>query len=135
MAKATKTRENPTDRTGEAARDPLRLRLAFGPGRILGPGRVELLERIEATGSLAAAGRAMKMSYKRAWTLVEELNRTFDAPLVELSRGGSAHGGAVLTPLGREVAERYGRMLAATRSAVADDLAALSGRLRPAADD
>ncbi len=108
----------------------MRLRFVFGPRQIVGPGRVDLLGEIERTGSLAAAGRAMRMSYKRAWTLVEELNATFDAPLVELSRGGSGHGGAVLTPLGREIVERYRRMLDSTRAVVADDLDAMSARLR-----
>lgn len=129
MADATKTLENATDRAGGPGSDPLRLRFAFGPGQIIGPGRVELLRRIEETGSLSAAGRAMRMSYKRAWSMVEELNRTFDAPLVSLSRGGSGHGGAVLTPLGREVAARYGRMLERTKAAVAEDFAALAARL------
>ena len=111
------------------AGETLRLRLNFGPRRIVGPGRVELLEQIERTGSLAAAGRAMRMSYKRAWTLVEELNATFDTPLVALARGGRAHGGAVLTPLGREVVERYRRIVALTLAAVAEDVGALADRL------
>lgn len=114
----------------ELSRIP-RLRLVFGPQQLIGPGRVDLLELIESTGSLAAAGRAMKMSYKRAWTLVEELNRTFDVPLVELSRGGSGHGGAVLTPLGREVVERYRGMQARLDAVIADDLEALGSRLAP----
>lgn len=115
--------------TGEGLAHVPRLRLVFGPKAILGPGRAELLEHVERTGSLAAAGRAMKMSYKRAWSLVEELNHTFDEPLLELSRGGAGHGGAVLTPLGREVVERYRRMQADSLAAIADDLAALALRL------
>ncbi|MFD2237021.1 winged helix-turn-helix domain-containing protein [Aureimonas populi] len=111
-----------------------RLRLVFGPQAIIGPGRAELLERVARTGSLAAAGREMRMSYKRAWSLVEELNRTFDTPLVELSRGGAAHGGAVLTPLGAEIVERYRRMQALSEAAIAPDLKALAARLAPRAD-
>ena len=123
-------KEADKDRSSAISRVP-RLRLVFGPQQIVGPGRADLLELIESTGSLAAAGRAMKMSYKRAWMLVEELNRTFDAPLVELSRGGSGHGGAVLTPLGREVVERYRGMQARLDAVIADDLEALASRLAP----
>ncbi len=106
-----------------------RLRFVFGEARILGPGRVDLLEGIRATGSIAAAGRAMRMSYKRAWTLVEELNATFDAPLVEMRRGGAGHGGAVLTAFGEEVVGRYRAMQAASDRAIAADLEALLRRV------
>ena len=108
-----------------------RLRFVFGEKRILGPGRIALLEGIGQTGSISAAGRRMKMSYKRAWTLVEELNGTFGEPLVEMHRGGAAHGGAALTALGAEVVERYRRMQAASDAAIAADLDALLRRLEP----
>ncbi len=108
-----------------------RLRFVFGAKRVLGPGRVDLLEGIGESGSIAAAGRRMGMSYKRAWTLVEELNATFDAPLVEMHRGGAGHGGALLTALGTEVVERYRRMQAASDQAIAGDLGALLKRLGP----
>lgn len=106
-----------------------RLRLLFGDQRIVGPGRADLLEGIRDTGSIAAAGRAMAMSYKRAWTLIEHLNATFDAPLVVVHRGGSGHGGAVLTDLGTEVLERYRRMQRLSDAAIAEDLKALEARL------
>lgn len=112
-----------------------RLRLVFGERRIVGPGRADLLEGIAATGSIAGAGRRMGMSYKRAWTLVEELNATFDAPLVAMSRGGSGHGGAALTELGAEVLERYRRMRALSDAAIAQDLEALARRLGPVTDE
>lgn len=85
----------------------LSLRLDFSPGGRLGPGKVELLEAVEQTGSISAAGRAMTMSYRRAWLLVDELNRMFRQPLVEAQPGGSKGGGAHLTPLGREVVAHY----------------------------
>ncbi|KQQ85878.1 LysR family transcriptional regulator [Aureimonas sp. Leaf324] len=112
-----------------------RLRLVFGERRIVGPGRADLLEGIAATGSIAGAGRRMGMSYKRAWTLVEELNATFDAPLVAMSRGGSGHGGAALTELGAEVLERYRRMQALSDAAIAQHLEALARRLGPVTDE
>ena len=102
-----------------------RLRIVLEPEIALGPGKADLLEEIEQTGSIAAAGRAMGMSYKRAWSLVQALNDGGGAPLVETSRGGTGQGGAVLTGLGREVVSRYRHMQQATREAIDDDLAAL----------
>lgn len=110
-----------------------RLRLVFGERRIVGPGRADLLEGIRETGSIAGAGRRMNMSYKRAWSLIEQLNATFDAPLVSMSRGGSGHGGAALTELGAEVLRRYRRMQELSDAAIADDLEALASRLGTAA--
>ena len=68
----------------------------------------------------------MGMSYKRAWSLVQALNDGFGAPLVAASRGGAAQGGATLTPAGQEVLARYRHMQEATRTAIADDLGALT---------
>ena len=83
------------------------LRLAFNGDRALGPGKVRLLESIAETGSISAAGRAMAMSYRRAWMLVDELNHMFDAPLVEARPGGKDGGGTSLTPAGEDVVRRY----------------------------
>jgi molybdate transport system regulatory protein len=85
----------------------LRLRLSGPQGIIMGPGRADLLALIAETGSIAAAGRRMGMSYKRAWGLVESLNASFSAPLIETAKGGAAHGGAKLTPLGEELLAAY----------------------------
>ncbi|UES49780.1 LysR family transcriptional regulator [Roseibium aggregatum] len=84
-----------------------RIRLVFGPDEMMGPGKAELLERIQRTGSIAAAGREMGMSYKRAWQLVETLNAMFRSPLVERSRGGARGGGAQITETGLAVLEEY----------------------------
>jgi len=84
-----------------------RIRLVFGPDEMMGPGKAELLERIQRTGSIAAAGREMGMSYKRAWQLVETLNAMFRSPLVERSRGGAKGGGAQITEIGLAVLEEY----------------------------
>ena len=104
----------------------VRLRLQIAPGIAFGPGKADLLDGIRETGSIAAAGRRMRMSYKRAWQLVEELNRLFDTPLVAASKGGSGGGGAELTRAGADVLARYRRMHAACCEAVAADFAALS---------
>lgn len=103
----------------------IHLRVTLAPGVALGPGKAELLAGIRETGSIAAAGRAMRMSYKRAWQLVEELNGSFREPLVEASKGGPGGGGARLTRTGEDVLSRYSRMREAAAKAVATDLAAL----------
>lgn len=108
--------------------DAVRLRIEIAPGVSLGPGKADLLEGIRDTGSISAAGRNMRMSYKRAWQLVDELNGIFDRPLVEANKGGPGGGGAALTRLGEDVLARYRRMHAACCDAVATDLAALRRR-------
>ena len=85
----------------------LRIRIVFGEQGMLGPGKADLLQRIATTGSIAAAGRELGMSYKRAWSLVETMNGMFAAPLVESTRGGSSHGGARLTMTGERVLALY----------------------------
>ncbi|UYN98325.1 MAG: LysR family transcriptional regulator [Devosia sp.] len=101
------------------------LRVVLSDTAYIGPGRADLLEGIAETGSIAAAGKAMGMSYKRAWGLVQALNSGFGAPLVLSSRGGAAQGGASLTPLGQAVLTRYRMMQANTQAALAEDVATL----------
>jgi molybdate transport system regulatory protein len=107
----------------------LRLRLLFGDRLVFGPGKAELLRGIAETGSIAAAGRAMGMSYKRAWSLVEEMNAAFRAPLVTSARGGAGGGGAVVTQTGLAVLNAYRSMVAATDAACAGDIATVSALL------
>lgn len=107
----------------------LHIRLYLGPGRWLGPGKADLLALIAETGSIAAAGRRMGMSYKRAWSLVEAMNAMARTPLVESSRGGAQGGGAGLTPEGAEVMARYQRLLAVAEAASRDEAAALAALL------
>ena len=85
----------------------LSLRIFLGRTLILGPGKADLLAAVRDTGSIAAACRSMGMSYKKAWYLIDTLNRAFATPLVEASKGGGEGGGAVLTPLGEDVLARY----------------------------
>jgi molybdate transport system regulatory protein len=110
------------------------LRVSLSDTAYIGPGRADILEGIAETGSIAAAGKRMGMSYKRAWELVQALNAGFGQPLVETSRGGSAQGGARLTAAGTEVLARYRQMQAKATAAIAEDLAALVPLLRPGAD-
>ena len=83
------------------------LRVDFAPGTRIGPGKIALLEQIGRTGSISAAGRALGMSYRRAWVLADELNHLFAAPLVATQLGGSHGGGAVLTELGASLVARF----------------------------
>lgn len=106
------------------------LRVTFSEAFYLGPGRADLLEGIAATGSIAAAGKRMGMSYKRAWSLVQALNEGFGRPLVTASRGGAEQGGAALTEEGIFILERYRAMQEATRQAIAADVAKVSQLLR-----
>ena len=78
----------------------LSLRIDLDPEGRIGPGKIALLEQIVAHGSISAAGREMGMSYRRAWELVEEVNRIFGKPIVARQAGGKNGGGARLTPLG-----------------------------------
>jgi molybdate transport system regulatory protein len=109
-----------------------RLRILLGRDIAVGPGKADLLEEIGETGSIAAAGRRMGMSYKQAWLLVETMNACFSKPLVEAVKGGKAGGGARLTPLGEDVLVRYRRMQRATGRAIAEDLRALKRVMRKA---
>ncbi|MCB8836631.1 winged helix-turn-helix domain-containing protein [Aurantimonas sp. VKM B-3413] len=105
------------------------LRVSLDGRTSIGPGKANLLEAIGETGSIAAAGRRLKMSYKRAWSLVDDLNAAFREPLVASSRGGSAGGGAVLTPAGERVLAAYRAMQAAAERAIAQEAADLRGLL------
>ncbi len=121
MPKLTKKAEPRTDELGiepsktaaplpSLPRLKLSLRLMHNDEIALGPGKAELLTAIAETGSISAAGKSMNMSYRRAWMLVDVMNRCFKSPLVETAKGGSHGGGAWLTPLGKEVLAHYQTM-------------------------
>lgn len=109
----------------------LNVRIDLGPHRI-GPGKIELLEKIEALGSISAAGRAMDMSYRRAWELVEEMNGLFASPLVSARTGGRQGGGTALTELGHAVVATYRAIEKAASAATRAELSALEAELSPA---
>lgn len=88
----------------------LKLQIACGDALALGPGKADLLEAIRAHGSISAAGRALGMSYRRAWMLVDEMNRCFDPPVVQTLRGGGLERGARITDTGVAVLEAYREM-------------------------
>ena len=103
----------------------LRLRVLLGNGHMFGPGKAELLEGIARLGSIAAAGRAMSMSYKRAWQLVDDLNRFFSSPLVVATKGGGKGGGAQLTENGRRVLDLYRAVEIKSRRAASKEIESL----------
>lgn len=91
----------------------------------IGPGKIQLLENIHRCGSISAAGRAMDMSYKRAWDLVDEINRICGRTVVARQTGGKHGGGATLTPFGASLVERYRRIERVAAEAVRRDLQGL----------
>ncbi len=103
----------------------LHVRVVLDGGVAVGPGRAELLQGIADLGSIASAGRAMGMSYRRAWLLVHETAREFGAPVVVASPGGANGGCARLTDLGAAVVELYRTIENKAAEAVAMELAAL----------
>lgn len=84
----------------------LSIRIDFGDGSRLGPGKVQLLEFVDSCGSITASAKMMKMSYRRAWLLIDELNGMFETELVETRPGGGG-GNARLSMLGRAVVQNY----------------------------
>lgn len=104
----------------------LRLRIDLTPASAVGPGKIELLEYIAKTGSISAAGRAMDMSYRRAWLLVDELNRLFKEPVATTAHGGRTGGGARLTGFGRDLVQRFRAMEAKAHTALSKDLKAIA---------
>ncbi|MGO2240187.1 MAG: winged helix-turn-helix domain-containing protein [Halomonas sp.] len=111
------------------------LRLVLHHDVIIGPGKAELLEMVSQTGSISAAGRALKMSYKKAWQLIDTMNNHFPSPLVSTSSGGNERGGAHLTELGKQVLTHYRaleRQLSLEGSTDAQALLSLLAPDRPA---
>ncbi len=107
-----------------------RLRITRGADIAVGPGKIDLLESIGKAGSITAAAKALDMSYRRAWLLVDTMNRCFKGPVVEAEAGGKRGGGTQLTPLGAEVVRRYRNAETQARKAAASELRALAKLLR-----
>src|SRR3546814_17584281 len=104
----------------------LSLRIDFDGADSIGRGKIRLLELLDETGSIAAAGRAMNMSYRRAWLLIDALNRSFRQPVVATRLGGSGGGGAELTGFGREILGHFRALETVAPAALRPHLAALA---------
>lgn len=108
---------------GAAGRTPKpQIRILFRKAIAMGPGKAELLQAIERTGSISAAAREMDMSYRRAWLLVDTMNQSFKQVLVSTETGGQRGGGARVTEFGQEVLKRYLAMEAKAANAVAGEM-------------
>jgi len=110
-------------------RTRLTIRFDFDSGRRLGAGKIALLEAIDKTGSISAAGRAHAMSYRRAWLLVDDLNQLFNEPLVSARQGGQQGGGANLTERGRRIVALYRDAEAKMRTAAAHEIESIEAAL------
>jgi len=120
-------KDGPTDGRAEVR---FRLRVGKGDDIAVGPGKVDLLEAISASGSITAAARALGMSYRRAWLLVDTMNRCFREPVVTAEAGGAQGGGTALTPLGKAVVAHYRAAEAKAAKAAEKEIAALQALLR-----
>ncbi len=109
----------------------LTLRVDLAPGQSVGPGKVRLLEAVADTGSISSAGRALGMSYRRAWMLIEQMNLGFRRKVVATKLGGTRGGGAALTPFGRELVRRYRAIETKASGAAKAHLAFLARTARP----
>jgi molybdate transport system regulatory protein len=114
----------------KSVRVQFRLRITRGADIAVGPGKVDLLEAIAKTGSITAAARTLGMSYRRAWLLVDTMNRSFTRPVVETEAGGRRGGGTRLTQVGAEVLRRYRKVERLAERAGAAELLALTKLLR-----
>jgi molybdate transport system regulatory protein len=112
------------------ARGATKLRVMFGTEIAIGPGKAELLEAIAATGSISESARRLGMSYRRAWLLVDTMNRCFREPVVASATGGTGGGGAQVTTFGHRVLDHFHTMRARVDRALDPELARFSRLLR-----
>jgi molybdate transport system regulatory protein len=115
---------------GPVAGTRLTLRVDFGSSRSIGPGKIRLLEAVERTGSISQAGRALGMSYRRAWLLIDDVNRCFREAVVSAKPGGSRGGGAQLTEFGAALVRDYRAIETAAASAARKKLRGMESALR-----
>ena len=115
-----------------AAAPSVRFRIRINKGKqiAVGPGKIDLLEAIIDTGSITHAARQLGMSYRRAWLLVDEMNRAFRSPVVATAKGGPSGGRTVATALGEEVIRRYRTMETLARTAARAEIKSLLKLLR-----
>ena len=130
-ATTARSSARPSARTAEPAPPQWRFRMRITAGELIaiGPGKIALLEAIERTGSITAAAKSLDMSYRRAWILLDEVNRSLKLPAVDSAKGGSAGGGSVLTEAGRELVLLYRRIEQTAAAACKADIRRIMGML------
>ncbi|SAL16494.1 winged helix-turn-helix domain-containing protein [Caballeronia humi] len=107
-----------------------RMRIKSGDTVALGPGKVDLLEAVQEHGSISAAARSLGMSYRRAWLLIDELNRSLKSPATISEQGGQSGGGCALTPVGENIVRLYREVESEAQAACAAQIAALTKLIR-----
>lgn len=112
------------------ANKQLKIRIANDSSVVMGPGKADLLEAIDACGSISSAAKQMHMSYRRAWELVDVMNKSFNKPLVSSSPGGHHGGGAQLTDFGRFILKNYRDLIIKAHAAVELELNQIVSNLR-----
>ena len=108
----------------------LQIRILLEQNIAFGPGKADLLEAIEKTGSISQAAKSMNMSYRRAWQLVDTMNQCFETALVETQTGGTHGGGAAVTALGQKALQHYRQMEINARQALEQDYQIMSSYLK-----
>ena len=108
----------------------LHIRILADDEIAFGPGKADLLEAIQRTGSISQAAKSMNMSYRRAWQLVETMNQSFQSVLVETQTGGTHGGGAVVTEFGHEILNKFRAMEQTVRSSIAHEFEQISNQLK-----
>lgn len=119
----------PRKKTGPQVQ--FRMRIRNGDTVALGPGKIALLEAVREHGSISAAARSLEMSYRRAWLLIDELNRSLKSPATISEQGGQKGGGCVLTPVGQDIVRLYRDVEMQAHQACAKQLAALLKLIEP----
>lgn len=128
-AHAQETASAESGNDGAAKGEPqvrFRMRITQDGTIALGPGKVSLLEAVREHGSISAAARSMNMSYRRAWLLMDELNRALESPATVSEHGGQSGGGSMLTPVGEEIIRLYRNIEAQAATVCANELEALT---------
>ncbi|WP_408494638.1 winged helix-turn-helix domain-containing protein [Paraburkholderia xenovorans] len=131
MADTAKTSSRPATKSAKTRPEVrFRMRIRSGEAVALGPGKVELLEAIREYGSISAAARSLGMSYRRAWLLVDELNRSLKAPATESEQGGQSGGGCTLTAVGESIIRLYREVEAEAQRSCAKQIGELTRMIR-----
>ncbi|WP_434110515.1 winged helix-turn-helix domain-containing protein [Paraburkholderia caffeinilytica] len=139
MADTTKTKPAPATKSATKAVTKavkprpevrFRMRIRSGDAVALGPGKVELLEAVREYGSISAAARSLGMSYRRAWLLIDELNRSLKAPATHSEQGGQSGGGCTLTPVGENIIRLYRDVEVEAQRSCAKQIAELTRMIR-----
>jgi len=130
--RSAKTAAKTVARPAKAEKKPkpsakFRFRITSGDVNVIGPGKISLLEAIRETGSITSAAKSLDMSYRRAWMLLDELNRSLRKPAVDSAKGGQHGGGSELTDVGRQLIDSYRRIEDTASRACAADIKHLMG--------